>query len=131
VRDIPKRLTDQAPTVLEVRGEVYMTHADFAALNARAAETGGKVFANPRNAAAGSLRQLDARITAGRPLRFFAYAWGETSEPLSDTQWGTLRRFEALGFQVNPLARLCDGPEALLATYAEIEAQRATLGLRH
>jgi DNA ligase (NAD+) len=128
VRNIPKRLTGPAPTVLEVRGEVYMTHADFAALNARAAETGGKVFANPRNAAAGSLRQLDARITAGRPLRFFAYAWGETSEPLSDTQWGTLRRFEALGFQVNPLARLCDGPEALLATYAEIEAQRATLG---
>jgi DNA ligase (NAD+) len=128
VDDIPKRLAGAAPAVLEVRGEVYMTHSDFAALNARAVETGGKVFANPRNAAAGSLRQLDARVTAARPLRFFAYAWGETSEPLSDTQWGTLQRFRELGFVVNPLARLCDGPEPLLATYAEIEAQRATLG---
>jgi DNA ligase (NAD+) len=128
VGDIPRRLTGQAPRVLEVRGEVYMTHADFAALNARAAETGGKVFANPRNAAAGSLRQLDARITAGRPLRFFAYAWGEQSEAIADTQWGALERFRALGFRVNPLATLCDAPDALLATYAGIEAQRATLG---
>jgi len=128
VQNIPDRLTGAAPDVLEVRGEVYMTHADFADLNARAAQAGGRIFANPRNAAAGSLRQLDARITASRPLRFFAYAWGEMSEPLSDTQWGALQRFSALGFQVNPLARLCEGPEALLATYAEIEAQRATLG---
>ena len=128
IADIPQRLAGDAPAVLEVRGEVYMSHADFAALNARAVETGGKVFANPRNAAAGSLRQLDAHITASRPLRFFAYAWGECSEPLADTQWGVLQRFQALGFQVNPLARLCDGPAALLATYAEIEASRANLG---
>ncbi|HVG49833.1 MAG TPA: NAD-dependent DNA ligase LigA, partial [Rubellimicrobium sp.] len=128
VGDIPNRLNGAAPQVLEVRGEVYMTHADFAALNVRASQAGGRVFANPRNAAAGSLRQLDPRITESRPLRFFAYAWGEVSEPLSDTQWGTLQRFRDLGFQVNPLARLCDGPEGLLATYAEIEAQRATLG---
>jgi DNA ligase (NAD+) len=128
VHDIPRRLKGPAPEVLEVRGEVYMRHDDFAALNARAAETGGKVFANPRNAAAGSLRQLDSRITASRPLRFFAYAWGEVSEPLADTQWGTLARFRDLGLQMNPLARICEGPQALLATYAEIEAQRATLG---
>nr|WP_210528372.1 NAD-dependent DNA ligase LigA [Rubellimicrobium arenae] len=128
VEDIPNQLAEGAPRVLEIRGEVYMTHGDFAALNARAIETGGKVFANPRNAAAGSLRQLDARITASRPLRFFAYAWGEMSEPLADTQWGALQRLRELGFQVNPLARLCDGPDALLSTYEEIEAQRATLG---
>lgn len=128
VSTIPKHLRGEAPPVLEVRGEVYMTHADFAAMNARAAEAGGKVFANPRNAAAGSLRQLDARITASRPLRFFAYAWGELSEPLAPTQSESLKRLESLGFEVNPLARLCDGPAALLATYAEIEAQRATLG---
>lgn len=128
VDDIPNQLSGPAPEVLEVRGEVYMTHADFAALNARATQAGGRIFANPRNAAAGSLRQLDSRITASRPLRFFAYAWGETSEPLADSQWGSLQRLGALGFQVNPLARLCEGPQALLATYTEIEAQRATLG---
>ena len=128
VGDIPKRLRGPAPEVLEVRGEVYMTHADFVALNARAAEGNGRVFANPRNAAAGSLRQLDPKITASRPLRFFAYAWGEVSGPLADTQFGCLRRFEELGFTVNALARLCDGPEELLAAYGEVEAQRATLG---
>ena len=128
VQDIPQRLRASAPAVLEVRGEVYMTHDDFARMNARAAGAGGRSFANPRNAAAGSLRQLDARITAGRPLRFFAYAWGEMSEPLAETQWGSLRRLEELGFSVSPLARLCDGPEALLDTYADIEAQRSTLG---
>jgi DNA ligase (NAD+) len=128
VPDIPKRLTGEVPAVIEIRGEVYMTHEDFASLNRRAAEAGGRVFANPRNAAAGSLRQLDPRITASRPLRFFAYAWGELPEPLSDTQWGFLQRLTDLGFKVNPLARLCDGPAELLAAYAEVEAQRATLG---
>jgi DNA ligase (NAD+) len=127
ITDIPHRLTG-APAVLEVRGEVYMSHADFAALNARQAERGDKTFANPRNAAAGSLRQLDASITAARPLRFFAYAWGALSEPLSASQSGSIARLKALGFQTNPLTQLCAGPSELLAQYRRIEAQRATLG---
>jgi DNA ligase (NAD+) len=127
IRDIPQTLTG-APEVLEVRGEVYMAHADFAALNARQVAAGDKTFANPRNAAAGSLRQLDATITASRPLRFFAYAWGEVSDPLSATQFIANSRLKAMGFQTNPLTSLCEGPEALLAHYRLIEAQRATLG---
>lgn len=127
IADIPQKLTG-APDVLEVRGEVYMSHADFAALNARQAKAGDKTFANPRNAAAGSLRQLDATITRARPLRFFAYAWGELSKPLAETQSEAIRRLEALGFQTNPLTARCDGPAELLSQYAEIERQRATLG---
>ncbi len=127
IDDIPMTLRG-APEVLEVRGEVYMSHADFAALNARQAEAGAKTFANPRNAAAGSLRQLDAGITASRPLRFFAYAWGAHSEPLAPTQIDAIHRLAALGFVTNPLTRRCDGPEALLAAYREIEQKRATLG---
>ena len=127
IADIPARLTG-APAVLEVRGEVYMSHADFASLNARQAAKRDKSFANPRNAAAGSLRQLDATITAARPLRFFAYAWGAVSEALSDTQMGAIARLGRLGFQTNPLTIRVTGPEALLAHYAVIEAQRATLG---
>ena len=127
IADIPQRLTG-APQVLEVRGEVYMSHADFAALNDRQGVAGDKAFANPRNAAAGSLRQLDPRITAARPLRFFAYAWGELSEPLAATQFDAIQRLMSLGFQTNPLTALCAGPEALLAQYRLIEAQRAALG---
>ncbi|MBL9050501.1 MAG: NAD-dependent DNA ligase LigA [Tabrizicola sp.] len=127
IADIPQRLTG-APEVLEVRGEVYMSHADFAALNARAVAAGDKTFANPRNAAAGSLRQLDAAITASRPLRFFAYSWGELSQPLANTQFEAIQRLKALGFQTNPLTVLCDGPETLLTHYRLIESQRATLG---
>lgn len=127
VADIPEQLAD-APELLEVRGEVYMSHADFSALNARQAMAGAKRFANPRNAAAGSLRQLDASITAARPLKFFAYAWGALSEPLADTQMAAINRFEALGFQTNPLTKRCTSTEELLAHYAEIEAGRATLG---
>ena len=127
ITDIPQKISG-APEVLEVRGEVYMSHADFEALNARQAETGGKVFANPRNAAAGSLRQLDSAITRGRPLRFFAYAWGALSDPLADTQMGAIRRLAALGFPTNPLTALCEGPQALLEHYAKIEQVRATLG---
>ncbi len=127
IADIPQTLTG-APDVLEVRGEVYMSHADFAALNARQAARGDKTFANPRNAAAGSLRQLDASITAARPLRFFAYAWGALSAPLAETQFGAIRRLAELGFQTNPLTVLCNTPEALQAHYSSIEAQRATLG---
>ncbi|MCG6903074.1 MAG: NAD-dependent DNA ligase LigA [Rhodobacter sp.] len=127
IDDIPETLTD-APDVLEVRGEVYMGHDDFTALNRRQAEQGGKSFANPRNAAAGSLRQLDADITRSRPLRFFAYAWGEISGPLADTQIGAIGHLQDLGFQTNPLTRLCDGPAEMLEHYADIEARRVTLG---
>jgi DNA ligase (NAD+) len=127
IADIPKVLSG-APDILEVRGEVYMAHADFAALNARQVAAGDKSFANPRNAAAGSLRQLDAAITAARPLRFFAYAWGALSAPLAETQSGAIARLASLGFQTNPLTQLCDGPQALLDQYRRIEAQRATLG---
>ena len=127
IADIPARLTG-APALLEVRGEVYMSHADFAALNARQAEIGAKTFANPRNAAAGSLRQLDAAITRARPLRFYAYGWGALSEPLADTQMGAIDRLAALGFVTNDLTRLCQGPDEMLTHYRAIEARRATLG---
>jgi len=127
VADIPAQLAD-APSLLEVRGEVYMTHADFAALNVRQVEARGKTFANPRNAAAGSLRQLDATITAARPLRFFAYAWGALSEPLAGTQFGAIARLATLGFATNPLTRLCNGPQEMVNHYKHIEQQRATLG---
>jgi DNA ligase (NAD+) len=124
---IPQTLAD-APAVLEARGEVYMAHADFAALNARQQAAGKPVFANPRNAAAGSLRQLDARITAERPLKFFAYAWGELSAPIAKTQKGAIDAFQRLGLPVNPLTRLCHSAAEMLAHYRAIEAQRATLG---
>ena len=127
IENIPQELKN-APDLLEVRGEVYMSHADFAALNARQAERGGKSFANPRNAAAGSLRQLDAEITRVRPLQFFAYAWGALSEPLAETQKGAIDRLTELGFSTNPLTALCDGPSDMVAHYEKIEAQRATLG---
>ncbi|MEP0259446.1 MAG: NAD-dependent DNA ligase LigA, partial [Sulfitobacter sp.] len=127
IENIPQELKN-APDLLEVRGEVYMSHADFAALNARQAERGGKTFANPRNAAAGSLRQLDAEITRARPLQFFAYAWGALSEPLAETQKGAIDRLTELGFSTNPLTALCDGPGDMVAHYEKIEAQRATLG---
>jgi len=127
IADVPHTLIG-APDLLEVRGEVYMSHADFAALNARQAETGGKTFANPRNAAAGSLRQLDAEITKSRPLRFFAYAWGVLSAPLADTQSGAIRRLAELGFSTNALTKTCDTPDAMLSHYHKIEEQRATLG---
>lgn len=127
IRDIPHRL-EGAPEILEVRGEVYMSHADFAALNAAQAEAGDKTFANPRNAAAGSLRQLDPAITRARPLRFFVYGWGEVSAPLAETQHAALGVLGRLGFVVNPLLRLCASVGDLLAQYRAIEAQRATLG---
>ncbi|MFP4045215.1 MAG: NAD-dependent DNA ligase LigA, partial [Rhodosalinus sp.] len=127
IGEIPGRL-EGAPDILEVRGEVYMGHDDFAALNARQEAAGAKRFANPRNAAAGSLRQLDPEVTRARPLRFFAYGWGALSAPLGDTQMAALERLGALGFPVNPLTRLCDGLDEMLAHYAQIEQQRATLG---
>ncbi|MBM9595628.1 NAD-dependent DNA ligase LigA [Roseitranquillus sediminis] len=127
VADIPDRLSG-APEVLEVRGEVYMSHVAFAELNARQEAAGRRLFANPRNAAAGSLRQLDPEVTRERPVGFFAYAWGTVSAALAETQMKAIERLAELGFRTNPLARLCDGPDEMLAHYGEIEAQRATLG---
>lgn len=126
IADIPQRLAgDDIPAVVEIRGEVYMAHDDFEALN-RADPA--RVFANPRNAAAGSLRQLDPAVTAARPLRFFAYAWGELSAPLATTQMGAVARMAAMGFQTNPLMRLCASTQQMLAVWAGIEQMRATLG---
>ena len=126
IKGIPECIKS-APELLEVRGEVYMSHEDFAALNARQAEQENKTFANPRNAAAGSLRQLDARITAKRPLMFFAYAWGSVSAALADTQEGAINRLKDIGFATNPLMALCSGTAELVAHYRRIEEKRATL----
>jgi DNA ligase (NAD+) len=126
--DIPHRLKGaNIPAICEVRGEVYMTKHAFLALNKRQAETGGQIFANPRNSAAGSLRQKDPSITASRPLGFFAYAWGEMSEMPAETQSGMIKWFERCGFKTNPLTKLCRGLDALLKFHHEIEAQRGTL----
>ena len=127
IDDIPERLAGDAPAVVEVRGEAYMARSDFLALNERQEAAGGKRFANPRNAAAGSLRQLDPKITATRPLRFFAYSWGELGADVADTHWGFLERLRGWGFQVNPLAELCRDLAGTLALYERVGAQRATL----
>lgn len=127
IQDIPTRI-DDAPDVLEVRGEVYMSTQDFAQLNARQLEKGGKTFANPRNAAAGSLRQLDPSITKQRPLRFFAYAWGDLSAPLATTQFDAISRLADMGFQTNPLTALCPSPQHMIEHYRMISEQRADLG---
>lgn len=127
IGDIPKQI-EGAPDILEVRGEVYMSHPDFAALNVRASEAGTKTFANPRNAAAGSLRQLDPAITASRPLRYFAYGWGEVSAPLADTQMGAVDRLCSFGFATNPLTITADATEMLTAHHGRIAAERAALG---
>ncbi|MES2002831.1 MAG: NAD-dependent DNA ligase LigA [Pseudomonadota bacterium] len=126
IGDIPQRI-DGAPAVLEVRGEVYMAKADFAALNERQEAAGGKIFANPRNAAAGSLRQKNALVTAERPLRFFAHGWGEISEPLGDTQWEAMKRIASFGIPVSGQLARVDGIAAALNHYARIEQERADL----
>jgi DNA ligase (NAD+) len=129
IGEIPEQLHgNRNPELCEVRGEVYMAHADFFALNERQAAEGKPVFANPRNSAAGSLRQLDPAITASRPLKFFAYAWGEMSEMPEETQFGMLEWFKGRGFRVNPLTKLTHSVEEMLAVYREIETRRATLG---
>ena len=126
IRDIPQTLRGQdIPDIVEIRGEVYMSHADFAVLNQ---SDGGRTFANPRNAAAGSLRQLDPAITAARPLRFYAYAWGEVSARLAPTQIGAVQRMADFGFQTNPLMRLCRSGAEMIGAWTEIEQMRATLG---
>ena len=125
---IPQELTGEGvPEVLEVRGEVFMEKPDFASLNARVVEAGRAPFANPRNAAAGSLRQLDPAVTAQRPLKFFAYAWGEHSALPAATQSGMIAEFRRFGLPTNPLTALCRSAEELLARYRAIEAQRASL----
>ena len=113
--------------VIEIRGEVYMSKADFEALNERQEASGGKIFANPRNAAAGSLRQKDPSITAARPLRFFAHGWGEVSAPLAETQYDAMKRIEGFGFRVSDLLVRCGSVEAMLAQYRTIEKERADL----
>src|SRR6478672_11342357 len=128
LREVPDKLKGRdIPAVCEVRGEIYMTKPDFLALNKRQAESGEPVFANPRNSAAGSLRQKDAKITASRTLHFFAYAWGEISEMPAETQSGMLKWFKAAGFQTNPLWQTCASVEALLAFHHDIGLKRATL----
>jgi len=129
IGDIPEKLAGRnLPEVCEVRGEVYMSHPDFAALNQRQEKEGRQIFANPRNAAAGSLRQLDPSITASRPLKFFAYSYGEMSALPADTQSRVLKWLAARGFTINPLTRTCTTVEDLLAFHHEIELKRATLG---
>ncbi|MEA1072119.1 NAD-dependent DNA ligase LigA [Sphingomonas sp. LY160] len=126
ISDIPQQLRG-APPVLEVRGEVYMSKADFAALNGRQEAAGGKIFANPRNAAAGSLRQKDPATTAARPLRFLAHGWGDLSEPLGHTQGEAMAALAALGFLVSDLLRLVATTDEALAHYHAIEHARADL----
>jgi DNA ligase (NAD+) len=128
IADIPHKLSGRkVPAVTEVRGEVYMTKAAFLELNRKQAEAGKQLYVNPRNTAAGSLRQLDASITASRPLGFFAYAWGEMSDMPQDTQSGMIEWFEKCGFKTNPLTKMCRSLDALLKFHNEIEARRANL----
>jgi len=128
LEDVPKKLKGRkVPQICEVRGEVYMTKKAFLALNERQKAAGDTIFANPRNSAAGSLRQKDPSITASRPLGFFAYAWGEMSDMPEETQSGMIAWFEQCGFKTNPLTRLCHSVEQLIAFHRKIEEQRAKL----
>ena len=128
VVDLPKQLEgNDIPAVIEVRGEVYMRKDDFAALNTAREAAGEAAYANPRNSASGSLRQIDATITASRKLHFFAYAWGELSETPGADYWHFLDRLRAWGFSVNPYAELCPTVEAALALYRKVEGERAAL----
>jgi DNA ligase (NAD+) len=128
MKSVPAKLHGRAPAQIEIRGEVFMTKADFLALNQSQAEAGAKVFANPRNAAAGSLRQLDPRITAGRPLSLFAYAQGESTEPVAETHWDYLERLKDWGFDVNPLSRRLGSENDAEAFHVEIGLARSGLG---
>ncbi|CAN2532311.1 DNA+ligase [Methylocapsa aurea] len=129
LEEIPQRLRGETwPDVLEARGEVYMRREDFFALNERQAAANKPLFANPRNSAAGSLRQLDPNVTASRPLRFFAYSWGEVSVMPADTQFAMVQALASFGLPTNPLTKICVGAEEMLAHFRDIEARRATLG---
>jgi DNA ligase (NAD+) len=127
ISDIPKTLPTKTD-VLEVRGEVYMEHKDFENLNTYHDSLGKKVFANPRNAAAGSLRQLDATVTAERPLKFLAYAWGELTEPLDATQFGAIKKLKNLGFKTSSHTKLCKNIDEALSHYEELSKIRSELG---
>ena len=128
LEDVPKKLKGRnVPNVCEVRGEVYMTKHAFLALNERQKAASDTIFANPRNSAAGSLRQKDPKITASRPLGFFAYAWGEMSAMPADRQSGMIKWFESCGFKTNPLTKLCRSTDELIAFHREIEEGRAEL----
>src|ERR1700720_1709715 len=128
LEDVPRKLKGRnLPPVCEVRGEVYMTKQAFLALNERQKAAGDTIFANPRNSAAGSLRQKDPSITASRPLGFFAYAWGEMSDMPADLQSGMIKWFESCGFKTNPLTKVCRSLDALLKFHSDVEARRATL----
>jgi DNA ligase (NAD+) len=126
--DVPQTLKGKIPAICEVRGEVYMLHADFLALNKRQVAAEEPVYANPRNSAAGSLRQKDPAITASRKLRFFAYAWGEMSEMPEETQSGMVAWLGKIGFPVNPMFKICKSIDEMLAVYNTIEEKRAKLG---
>jgi len=129
VDNIPHTLTGSGwPDILEVRGEVYIDHADFDAMNVRQVEAGKDAYKNPRNAAAGSLRQIDSNVTAERPLKFFAYTWGEISEPISDTQIGAVECFKQWGFAVNDQMKVHQSAAEMIAHYHDIEEKRAGLG---
>jgi DNA ligase (NAD+) len=128
IRDVPLHLKGKPPAVLEVRGEIYMSHKEFAALNKRQEKEGKQVYANPRNSAAGSVRQLDSAITASRQLNFFAYTWGEISKLPAKTQWDMLQALESYGFRINPLTKRCKTVEEVLKFYRDIEGKRAKLG---
>src|SRR5271168_1694013 len=128
VKDVPHRLKGKGiPAVCEVRGEIYMTKAAFLELNRKQMDAGQELYVNPRNTAAGSLRQKDPSITASRPLGFFAYAWGEMSAMPADTQSGMIRWFEHCGFKTNPLTKVCHSVEQLVAFHRQIEQARAKL----
>lgn len=127
IDEIPETLTGNPPDILEVRGEIYLTHADFLALNQKQEAEGKQTYVNPRNTAAGSLRQLDPSVTASRPLKFFAYTWGEVSEMPSDTQTGMVAALASYGFQVNSLMKRFDAVDELLEHYRAIEVERGKL----
>ena len=129
LKDVPHTLSGKGwSDILEVRGEVYIGHAQFTAMNAEQVKSGKPAYKNPRNAAAGSLRQIDPRITAGRPLQFFAYAWGEISSPLAHSQFEAVQNLGAWGFPINPLTKICENADVLIAHYSHIDTTRSALG---
>jgi DNA ligase (NAD+) len=127
IKQLPDLLMGEVPKQIEIRGEVYMTKSDFAALNAVQSEKGGKIFANPRNAAAGSLRQLDPTITASRPLKLFAYGWGFADKPPWETHWEFLQQLKRWGFPISPQSKLCRTVDEILENYDHLAAERASL----